>query len=251
MYATYLGANGWLLEIGRLRLLIDPWLRGELVFPPGPWLLRGQLGKPLPAPHHLHLLLLTQGLADHCHAPSLELLPADLPVVGSVSAAKRARQLGFTTVTALVPGERHALGELTVTATAGASVPGVENGYLLSHPQGRLYLEPHGFLAEDLPVQALDAVISPVVDVCLPLVGAILKGRQVLPQLLERFTPLTVLASATGGDVRFSGLISKLFQQKGTLAEAARAVERSGEGRRLLDPVPGKRYAVAVRKFYQ
>ena len=60
-----------------------------------------------------------------------------------------------------------------------------------------------------------------------------------------------MLASATGGDVRFSGSISKLFQQKGTLAEAAEAVERSGEGRRLLDPVPGKRYAVAVRKRNQ
>jgi L-ascorbate metabolism protein UlaG (beta-lactamase superfamily) len=42
MHATYLGANGWLLEIGRLRLLVDPWLTGPLVFPPGPWLLRGE-----------------------------------------------------------------------------------------------------------------------------------------------------------------------------------------------------------------
>ena len=90
-------------------------------------------------------------------------------------------------------------------------------------------------------------MISPVVDVGLPLAGAIVKGRQVLPQVLERFDPLTVLASATGGDVRFSGLISNLFQVEGTLAEAAAAVERSGQGRRLLDPVPGERYAVAVR----
>ena len=41
--ATYLGANGWLLEVGSLRILVDPWLRGMLSFPPGPWFLRGEL----------------------------------------------------------------------------------------------------------------------------------------------------------------------------------------------------------------
>lgn len=247
MHATYFGANGWLLEIGGLRLLVDPWFRGELVFPPGPWLLRGQLGQTMPVPENLDLLLLTQGLADHCHPPSLELLPSDLPVVGSASAAARVRQHGFATVTALRPGERYSIGALTITATSGAPVPAVENGYLLEHPQGRLYLEPHGFLPADLPAQALDAVITPVLDVGLPLAGAIVKGRQVLPQLLERFDPLTVLASATGGDVRFSGLLSGLFWQEGTMPEAANTVAAAGKGCRLLDPVPGERIAVAVR----
>ena len=247
MHATYLGANGWLLEFGGLRVLVDPWLRGDLVFPPGPWLLRGQLGQALPVPEHLDLLLLTQGLADHCHPPSLELLPGDLPVVGSASAAARMRTLGFTQVSALQPGERYSVGELTLTATAGAPVPALENGYLLEHPLGTLYLEPHGFLAADLPARPLDAVITPVVDVGLPLAGAVVKGRQALPQLLERFDPLTVLASATGGDVRFTGLLSGLFRLEGTVTEAAELVAAAGEGHRLIDPVPGQRYAVAVR----
>lgn len=33
--ATYYGANGWLLEFDDLRVLVDPWLRGSLSFPPG------------------------------------------------------------------------------------------------------------------------------------------------------------------------------------------------------------------------
>ena len=37
--ATYYGANGWLLEFDDLRVLVDPWLRGSLSFPPGEWLL--------------------------------------------------------------------------------------------------------------------------------------------------------------------------------------------------------------------
>ena len=34
-------------------------------------------------------------------------------------------------------------------------MPQVENGYLLEHPGGRLYLEPHGFLPADLEAGAL------------------------------------------------------------------------------------------------
>ena len=149
--ATYLGANGWLLDFGDLRVLVDPWLTGDLIFPPGPWLLRGRLGSPCPVPERLDLLLLTQGLPDHCHTPSLALLKRRLPVVGSAEAAARVRALGFTTVTALAPGEVHDHGSLRITATAGAPVPTVQNGYFLDHPEGHLYLEPHGFLAADLP----------------------------------------------------------------------------------------------------
>ena len=44
--ATYFGANGWLLEIADCRVLVDPWLSGPLVFPPGAWMLRGELPHP-------------------------------------------------------------------------------------------------------------------------------------------------------------------------------------------------------------
>ena len=248
LHATYLGANGWLLEFGDLRVLVDPWLTGDLVFPPGPWLLRGQLGQALPVPESLDLLLLTQGLPDHCHAPSLALLERRLPVVGSADAAARVLALGFTTVTALAPGEVHVHGALHITATAGAPVPGVQNGYLLDHPEGHLYLEPHGFLPADLPPRPLDAVITPVIDVGLPLAGAFVKGRPVLPELLERFQPLTVLASTTGGDVRFSGLLSALFRSAGSLAEAEATVAARGPaGSRLIDPVPGVRHLTPTR----
>jgi L-ascorbate metabolism protein UlaG (beta-lactamase superfamily) len=241
MHATYTGANGWLLELGGLRVLVDPWLTGPLEFPPGPWFFRGELPCERPAPEGLDLLLLTQGLDDHCHPASLALLPNDLPVVGSPSAAAKARGLGFTQVQALQHGDGHRLGELRITATAGAPVPQVENGYLLEHPSGRLYLEPHGYLAPDLPAQRLDAVITPVVDLGLPLAGAFVRGTQVLPQLLERFQPHTVLASTAGGDVRFSGLLTKALWQQGSPSEAAASLP---EGCRLIDPVVGERYAI-------
>jgi len=247
MHATYTGANGWLLEFGALRVLVDPWLTGSLEFPPGAWFFRGELPRSQPAPEAVDLLLLTQGLPDHCHPPSLALLPKTLPVVGSASAAARARQLGFAAVTALRPGDRHRHGELRITATAGAPVPQVENGYLLEHPSGRLYLEPHGFLPADLPAQPLDAVIAPVVDLGLPLAGAFVRGREVLPRLVERFSPRTVLASTTGGDVAFSGLLTRILWQQGSPAEAARQLQANGaEGCSLINPVPGERYTLST-----
>ncbi|MFY8149572.1 MAG: MBL fold metallo-hydrolase [Prochlorococcaceae cyanobacterium] len=249
LQATYFGANGWLLEFHPedappLRVLVDPWLTGPLEFPPGPWLFRGTLPRSWPVPEPLDLLLLSQGLADHAHPPSLALLPRDLPVVASPAAARVVEGLGFTQVNALAPGEEHRVGELAITATAGAPVPQVENGYLLRHPAASLYLEPHGFLAPALPPQPLDAVITPVVDLGLPLAGAFVRGRQVLPQLLERFSPRTVLASTAGGEVAYSGLLTGLLRQEGTAAEAAGTLPG---GCTLIDPEPGRCYSLETR----
>jgi hypothetical protein len=247
--ATYLGANGWLLEFGGtqpLRLLLDPWFCGPLQFGPGDWLLRGELADPQPVPEAVDLLLLSQGLPDHCHPPSLALLPRDLPVLGSPAAAQRVRALGFDQVTALRPGEQHRIRDLSVTATSGAAVPQVENGYLLEHPAGSVYLEPHGFLGTELTPRPLTAVITPVIDVGLPLAGAFVRGRRVLPQLLERFQPAFVLASTTGGDVRFSGLLAGLLQVQGTAEDAAAVVAATATSRsaptRFIEPRPGQPY---------
>jgi L-ascorbate metabolism protein UlaG (beta-lactamase superfamily) len=92
---TYFGANGWLLEFDDLRVLVDPWLQGSLSFPPGGWMLRGELPEQRPAPDHLDLLLLTQGLADHAHPESLDLLPRTLPVIGSVAATQSGEKDGL------------------------------------------------------------------------------------------------------------------------------------------------------------
>ena len=239
MHATYYGANGWLLEFGNLRVLVDPWLTGALQFPTGAWFFEGQLPTSQPVPPDLDLLLLTQGLDDHAHPATLELLPRSLPVVGSVSAAAKARGLRFDAVNALTPGECIQHGGLKITATAGAPVPQVENGYLLEHPEGSLYLEPHGYLPADVPAQRLDAVITPVVDLGLPVAGAFVRGQSVLPQFIERFQPRTVLASTAGGDVQFSGLLTRLLWMKGSAADAAASMP---VGSALIDPEVGHRY---------
>ena len=113
---------------------------------------------------------------------------------------------------------------------------------------GSVYLEPHGYLQADLPadpsLQPLDAVITPVVDLGLPLAGAFVRGRQVLPQLIERFRPRTVLASSAGDAVQYSGLLNRLLWQGGTVAEADAQLQAMGADCRLIDPEPGLRYSL-------
>ena len=233
--ATYFGANGWLLEIADLRVLVDPWLSGPLVFPPGAWMLSGELPHPWPVPENLDLLLLTQGLADHCHQPSLKLLPRNLPVVGSAAAANVVNRLGFEQIETLKPGETCTFKGLSIEATAGAAVPNVENGYLLDWSDGSLYLEPHGVLDPKLASRPVDTVITPVIDLGLPLAGNFITGASVLPDLIQRFTPRTVLASTTGGDVTFSGLISTLLQG---------ATIKEQPDPRVVIPVPGEPFGL-------
>ena len=144
--ATYLGANGWLLTMAGLRVLLDPWLSGPLVFPPGAWLLKGEMPELMPIPDQIDLLLLTQGLPDHAHPETLQTLSKQIPVVASAAATRVVQRLGFETITELRPGDTTTIADLKIQATAGAAVPAVENGYLLDWPEGSLYLEPHGVL---------------------------------------------------------------------------------------------------------
>ena len=239
--ATYFGANGWLLELDQMRVLVDPWLKGSLSFPPGAWLLEGERSEELDAPEDLDLLLLTQGLPDHAHPETLKMLPKTLPVVGSTAAIQVVKSLGFTTMTALKPGEATTVQQLVIQATAGAMVPTVENGYLLHHPGGSLYLEPHGFLDPSLPPQQLDAVITPMVDLGLPLTGPFVKGCSVVEKLVERFQPTTVLASTSGGEVQFKGVLSRMLQMQGSVRTTAAGLP---EGTRWIDSVAGERYCL-------
>ena len=107
----------------------------------------------------------------------------------------------------------------------------MENGYLLDWAGGSLYLEPHGVLDPTLASRPVDTVITPVIDLGLPLAGNFITGASVLPDLIERFTPQTVLASTTGGNVTFSGLISALLSG---------AEIKEQHDHRVVTPVPGE-----------
>ena len=91
--ATYYGANGWLIEFDKVRILIDPWLNGDLTFPPGDWLIKGKLSKEVEVPKDIDFLLLTQGQPDHTHPPTLGKINKAIPVVASEAATKIVKRI--------------------------------------------------------------------------------------------------------------------------------------------------------------
>ena len=101
---------------------------------------------------------------------------------------------------------------LSFEATAGAPVPQIENGYIVKDDQDNgFYIEPHGYLDENLNKQNLDAVITPTKNLELPLVGSFVKGADVIPKLINKFNPKFILSSTVGGDAKYSGFLNNFI----------------------------------------
>ena len=210
--ATYLGSNGWLIKFDKTNLIIDPWLTGDLVFPPGEWFFKGSLENEILIEDEINLILLTQGLPDHCHIPSLKKFRNNIDIICPKSAKGILEKSGFTSVKVLKPSEKINQKGLEIEATAGAPVPQIENGYIVKDFEGRgFYIEPHGYLDQSLKSQEIDAVITPTINLELPLVGPFVKGADILPNLLSTFNPKYVLSSTAGGDAKYTGLLNKFI----------------------------------------
>ena len=209
--ATYLGSNGWLIEFKKARIVIDPWLIGDLIFPPGGWFFKGTLKDEIPTPENIDLILLTQGLPDHCHIPSLKKFPQKTNIICSKSAYKILNGLNFESIHIMQPGQNLKFSEIEIEATSGAAVPQIENGYILETNDGSFYIEPHGFLDNTIKPRKLDAVITPTKNLELPIVGPFVKGADVIPNLVNLFNPSYILSSTTGGDAKFSGILNSFI----------------------------------------
>ena len=210
--ATYLGSNGWLIKFKKTNLIIDPWLKGDLIFPPGEWFFKGSLEEDILLDKEVDIILLTQGLPDHCHVPTLEMFRKDIPIICPKSAVETLEKIGFSQITMLKPTEKTNQFNLSFEATAGAPVPQIENGYIVKDDQDNgFYIEPHGFLDENLKKQNLDAVITPTKNLELPLVGSFVKGADVIPKLINKFNPKFILSSTVGGDAKYSGFLNNFI----------------------------------------
>ncbi len=210
--ATYLGSNGWLIKFKKTNLIIDPWLKGDLIFPPGAWFFKGSLEEEILLDNEIDIILLTQGLPDHCHVPTLEMFRKDIPIICPKSAIETLEKIGFSSIKMLKPTEKTNQFNLSFEATAGAPVPQIENGYIVKDEQDNgFYIEPHGYLDENLNKQNLDAVITPTKNLELPLVGSFVKGADVIPKLINKFSPKFILSSTVGGDAKYSGFLNNFI----------------------------------------
>jgi L-ascorbate metabolism protein UlaG (beta-lactamase superfamily) len=246
MHATWFDSNSWLLEIAGKRILVDPWLVGSLVFGHQTWLFKGDHPQPQPLPENIDLILLTQGLEDHAHPPTLAALDRSIPVVGSPNAAKVVTDLGYETVTPLPHGETFTLVEgLTIKAVPGSPIGPtvVENGYILRDRQAgtSLFYEPHGFHRDSLKAEGpIDVVITPVLDLALPLLGPIIRGQKGALELVEWLHPQVILPTADAGKVEYSGLLVALLKAVGGPQTLQTTLAEKGYSTRVLEPQVGE-----------
>lgn len=249
MHLTWLDSNSWLIELGGQRILLDPWLVGDLVFGNLPWLFKGTRTAPRSIPDNIDLILLSQGLEDHAHPQTLQQFDRQIPVVASPNAAKVVNKLGYTQVTALAHGERFTLADrVTIEATPGSPIGPllVENGYLLSDQiEGtRLYYEPHGYHSATIKAAApVDIVITPIANLEIPLLGAIIQGKDSIMQVVEWLQPQIVLPTAAGGDVNYQGVLAAMLHSQGTAEELQAIISDRQLQTQVITPIPGQRFA--------
>lgn len=250
MKLTRIDLNSWIVQIGGQTILVDPWLVGPFALYGQPWLFKAEHSIPLAfTPDSLppiDLILLSQGIDDHTHRPTLECLDRSIPVVASPTAAKIVGSLGFHQVTALNHWQEYRLDGLQIMAVQGAELqPGqIENGYLLREieTQESLYYEPHLFPAQAslaARLGAVSVVLAPVVGQRVPLLGQVIMGPEEALELAQLLRPRSFVPT-TLGHVRVSGLLPKLIQSIGSLAEFRDRLRASGLPTQFMTPEAGE-----------
>jgi L-ascorbate metabolism protein UlaG (beta-lactamase superfamily) len=254
MYLTWLDSNSWLIELANKRILLDPWLVGSLIFGNLPWLFEGKKTTSRSIPENIDLILLSQGLEDHAHPPTLKQLDPNIPVVASPNAAKVVRGLGYKQITTLAHGETFTFAnKVKIKAVPGSPIGPtlVENGYLLQDLENSqtLYYEPHGYhsssLKEDAPI---DVVITPTVDLKIPLLGSVIKGQQSALEACKLLQPQVIFPTAAGGDITFTGLINSVLKAEGTVETLRTLLAQNNLLTQVIEPKPGERFAVELKK---
>jgi L-ascorbate metabolism protein UlaG (beta-lactamase superfamily) len=253
LYLTWFDGNSWMIEMAGRRILLDPWLVGELVFGGAPWFFRGTHRSPWQIPPEIDLILLSQGLPDHAHPETLQQLDKTIPVVGSTNAAKVAQQLGFNSVTALSPGEVFVLQErLEIRAFPGSPIGPtlIENAFVLKDLQNQssLYYEPHGFHSDQVKsIAPVDVIVTPLVDLALPIVGSFIRGGERALELAQWLQPQIMLPSAAGGEVQYSGLLNSLLSLKGSIDTFRDRIQSVLPDCQVIDPKVGDRIQLLVK----
>lgn len=254
MYLTWLDSNSWLIELANKRILLDPWLVDSLIFGNLPWLFEGKKNISRPIPENIDLILLSQGLEDHAHPPTLKQLDRNIPVAASPNATKVVRELGYTQINTLAHEETFILADkVEIKAVPGSPIGPtlVENGYLLKDLENgqTLYYEPHGYhspsLKKNLPI---DVIITPIIDLKIPLLGSVIKGQQSALEACKLLQPQVILPTAAGGDITFEGLLISVLRAEGSVETFQNLLAQNNLSTQVIEPKPAERFAVNLEK---
>jgi L-ascorbate metabolism protein UlaG (beta-lactamase superfamily) len=246
MRLTWLDSNSWLIEMAGKQILLDPWLVGSLVFGNLPWLFKGEKTTSYSLPDKIDLILLSQGLEDHAHRPTLQQLNRQIPAVGSPNAAKVLQEVGYIQVTALEHGETFILdNSISIEAIPGSPIgPQLqENGYLLKDliSKETLYYEPHGYHSPEIQSRAnIDVAITPIVELTLLKLLPIIKGQESALQLCKWLRPQVILPTAGAADIKYEGILASLIREVGSIEQFRQLLLENNLSTQVIEPKPGE-----------
>jgi len=245
---THLEVNGMLWQIpeANLSLVVDP-IASELNFGI-PWGYRAN--KVLlneadtfdliveAAPTHC---LLSQGLDDHTHLPTLAKLVEKMPnlkfIVAPSAKNKISKVVGSSRITVMEPGQSLSLSSsVTLKATQGALVgppwQARENGWLVNVNESKsIYMEPHADVT-DQAIEGLraDIVISPVKQQSLPAqvpqsaqFTLVYGGERTLQ--IAQALQASVIIPLGNGELKTEGPLANLVEATGSFEEFEQLVE--------------------------
>ncbi|MEL4897722.1 MBL fold metallo-hydrolase [Crocosphaera sp. Alani8] len=246
MQLTWLDNNSWLIEISGKRILLDPWLTGSLVFGNLDWLFKGVKSKT----HHLDkpvdLILLSQGLNDHAHIPTLKELDHNIPVVASPSGAKVVTELGYKNVETLDHGKIYTLdGTVEIKALPGSLVGPqlVENAYIITDlkQKEKLYYEPHGNHCSELSEEGnIDVILTPILGVSILHFLPVLQGQKTTLKLCQTLKPKVILPTADAKETEYKGVLAAILRQEGSIDKFRQQLRDNNLGTEVMTPKPGE-----------
>ncbi|NET37746.1 MAG: MBL fold metallo-hydrolase, partial [Cyanothece sp. SIO1E1] len=112
-----------------------------------------------------------------------------------------------------------------------------------------VYYEPHGFHSPTLKEMApIDVVITPIIDVAIPLVGPIIKGTQSALEVATWLKPQVMLPTAEAGEVVYQGFLPSILKAMGSLAEFRAQLLAHNLSTQVIEPQPGKPFEVILER---
>ncbi len=246
MQLTWLDNNSWLMEISGKRILLDPWLVGSLVFGNLEWLFKGVKSKTYDIGQQIDLIVLSQGLEDHAHIPTLEQLDHNIPVVASPNAAKVVKELGYTDIHTLDHQETYTLEDTVQIKALPGSLIGpqlVENAYIITDlkQQQKLYYEPHGNHCSQLSEEGtVDIILTPVMGVSILHLLPVLQGQQTTLKLCQTLKPKVILPTAAAEETEYQGILPSILRLEGTIDQFRQQLQDKNLTTKVMTPKPGE-----------
>lgn len=254
MKLTWLDNNSWLFDIADKTILLDPWLTDDLVFNNQKWLFRGIKQKSYALPPKIDLILLSQGLDDHSHIPTLKQLDHAIPVVASPNAAKVVQKLGYSEVNILNHGETYRFdSHFEITAFPGSllGLNLIENAYVIKDltTQHTLYYEPHGNHSPALQkIAPVDVILTPIVEFTLLKLAPVLKGQETTLQLCQWLQPQIILPTAGAQETTYEGVLTTVLREVGTIERFRKMLADHHLSTQIIQPQPGEPIELPLAK---